>query len=180
MPSTHFHYPFATIWGDYVRAGCGLLLTAGPVVLVPMVPAVALVLAAAALVFVVFGIRTWIRHRARFVLEDGRLLRAGGLRQRTVDLARLQGLSLRYYSTRRDRSEGWLHLTLRDDAGRLVVESSLTDFERLLDIAVAAAEARDLRLSDGTVANLSALGYTVQYAVARDADADVRAQKRSS
>lgn len=157
-----FHYPTASLWGDYVRAGAGLVLTLPPLALVPMLPVVAGIFAISALAFALFGLRTWARHKTKLWL-DGPMLRIEGLRPRTLDLARLQKFDLRFYSTRRDRDAGWMQLSLADDHQRVTVESTLTDFDRLLDVAVSAAQAHGLRLSDRTVGNLIALGYPVAY-----------------
>lgn len=70
----------------------------------------------------------------------------------------LSVLQLRYYSTRRDRGDGWMQLKLRGADGSLRIESALSDFDAVVARAAGAAEHRGLALNESTRANLATLG----------------------
>jgi hypothetical protein len=67
-------------------------------------------------------------------------------------------MKLAYYSTRRDRQRGWMHLTLRGRGRRLGIDSSIDGFETIAEAALDAATRRNVALSNVTRANLVALG----------------------
>ena len=154
--STHA-YPATAIAGDYVRAVAGLCLVGLPLVTADTAAAVTAVLAASAVIFLLYGAKTVTRHFVRIELcEDGICSR--GLRGTEIRWSDLQRLQLSHYSTRRDRTGGWLQLLLVSDAQRLRIDSQLQDFAALAARAVAAAREKQIRLDPATVSNLSALG----------------------
>lgn len=165
--STHT-YPAHAIAGDYVRAVAGLCLVGLPLVTAETAAAVTAVLAASAVIFVLYGAKTVNRHFARIELcEDG--IRSRGLSATEIRWCDLQRLQLSHYSTRRDRTGGWLQLLLVGDTQRLMIDSQLQDFPALAARAVAAAREKQIRLDPATVSNLSALGLssTMQGPLAR-------------
>lgn len=153
---TTLSYPPGSLAGDYARAGLGLAVSAGPIALVPVTPVVMAVLGSVALLFAGYGWQTFLRQRLRLELDDaGVLIRPRGAR---VAWTALQHLSLRYYSTRRDRRDGWFQLTVRSPGARLCVDSRIAGFESLLARALDAANARGLALSTTTTGNIASLG----------------------
>jgi hypothetical protein len=71
-------------------------------------------------------------------------------------------MALSYYSTKRDRSGGWMQLALRSAGARAVkVDSSLDGFYDIVERAAKAAEVRNLELSVATRVNLRSMGITV-------------------
>ena len=83
---------------------------------------------------------------------------AGGL----VEWEQLDRMTLSYYSTKRDRSGGWMQLALRSAGARPVkVDSSLDGFYDIVERAAKAAEVRNLELSVATRVNLRSMGITV-------------------
>jgi hypothetical protein len=156
--STHA-YPARAIAGDYARAGTGLCLAGLPLVTAETAAAVTAVLVASAVIFVLYGAKTVNRHFARIELgEDG--IRSRGLSVSEIRWCDLQRLQLSHYSTRRDRSGGWLQLLLVGDAQRLTIDSQLKDFPALAARAVEAAREKQIRLDPATVSNLCALGLS--------------------
>jgi hypothetical protein len=151
-------YPVATLYGDYIRAAVGLVLTAGPLLLLELTRGVALLLALLGLLFVWFGARTVLRHLSRVELSENAVALRGPIARRVAwaDLARLK---LAYYAPRRARDQGWLQLTLRStDGGAIQLDSTLSGFDQVLDQANRAARAKALPLDVATHANLAALG----------------------
>ncbi|MEM7406767.1 MAG: hypothetical protein AAF458_15830 [Pseudomonadota bacterium] len=109
-----------------------------------------------AAIFLGYGGLTLLRARMRIVICDaGVRCEPGG---RSIRWDTLSGLELAYFSTRRDREDGWLQLTMvADDGGRLRVDSRITNFELLVAHAARAAEARAIPLDPATIHNLSAV-----------------------
>lgn len=156
--TTHAYPPHA-IAGDYLRAVAGLCLVGLPLVAAETTAAVTAVLAASAVIFILHGVTTMNRHFARIELsEDG--IRSRGLSAVEIRWCDLQQLQLSHYSTRRDRSGGWLQLLLVSHAQRLRIDSQLQDFTSLAARAVAAAREKQIRLDPVTIFNLGALGLS--------------------
>ena len=73
----------------------------------------------------------------------------------------LNGLKLKFFSTRRDRRDGWMMLILKDGKHTLKLESTLTGFDEIVDRAAEIAKAKRLALTDATTNNLLAMGAPV-------------------
>ena len=150
-------YPLPMLLGDGARAGLGLLACLIPFLFARPVVWVGWILAAAALLFLLFGLRTVLRAASRWRLDADGLVLHGPIRRR-LRWDGLTGLKLRYYSTKRNRSGGWFVLNLAGGTGRIQLESSLPGFEAIAARAFEAALARDLNLDPATQDNLAALG----------------------
>ena len=166
------HYRFKALRPDYVRAAAGLALTLGPALFIPADSAAMYLLAPAALLFLVFGLRTWRRQISRVEVDaDGISLFSPG----RVSLAwnDLRAIKLSYYSTRSDRTGGWMQLALRGDDGRPTIrlDSSLDDFEHVARLAAAAARHHGIALAPATQSNFSALGIDSETPMPRSDEA---------
>lgn len=159
MTSEH-RYPGEALWADYARAGAGLLATLGPLLLVPVAGWIAALLGLLALLFAVFAWRTLERQRTRVALDDAAIEMSGPSRRR-IPWHSLTDARLRYYSTKRDRSGGWMHLRLEAPSGTLRVDSTIADFGRIAERVSAAVRALDLPVDEVTRANFRALGAPV-------------------
>jgi hypothetical protein len=156
---TQHKYPFSTLIGDYIRAAAGLVLTAGPILFTPPSSTIGYILGGLAILFFAYGLRTFIRHRT--VLEVSAMgIRAVGPMKTTIRWADLEDVDLRYYSTNRDRTGGWMQLGLKGNGRTLSTDSSLSDFRTLVQHVVNGAQAHGLTLTQTTRANLDALGST--------------------
>lgn len=165
--STH-HFARASLYADYGRAGIGVSLTFGPLVLLDPTPILAWVFAALALLFAWFGVRTLIRQMSRVEMGTQGIALIGP-RPREVGWDQLQEVRLAYFAPRRarrareptraEREEGWLQLTLiGDDGRRLNLDSTLSDFADVLDRTHRVVRSRDLPLDPATMANFAAVG----------------------
>ena len=154
--STH-PYPRSALRADYVRAGCGLALTALPLLLLPMHWVLAILFGGAALLFATFLLSTVQRQLTVVNVDEGGIVSHGpaGVAIAWPELRRMR---LNYYSTRRDKQNGWMTLVLKGRGRKLAVESSLSAFESVVESAHRAAEANDLELSPTTLENLMVLG----------------------
>ncbi len=153
---TRHRYPVRVLRGDYVRAGVGVALTAGPLAAVGAGPWVSAVLGGLAAIFAYHGWRTWRRQGTLVEVSDTGISTSG--RSRVIlPWAEVSRVRLRYYSTRRDRTGGWMQLILDGPGGRLRIESTIDDFDVIARRAAAAAAANGLVLDDASRANFAAL-----------------------
>ena len=135
--------------GDYLRAAAGRRSGGGNARDVALGSITTVVLGGFAALFAGFGIRTIIRHQTRLEVT-GSALRATGLRRASIIWEELDRMNLAYYSTRRDRREGWMQLDLRSGHSRIRLDSRITGFaEAGRDFGQSAAEARGLDLERG-------------------------------
>jgi hypothetical protein len=157
---TRHVYPASAMAGDYLRAAAGLVPTTALLATLPASEVGVAVLGGFAAIFAAFGLRTALRHGTRLELTDTEL-RAEGPRRTTIIWAELDRMKLAYYSTRRDRKQGWMQLELRARRARLLLDSRIEGFDELVHRAALAAAERDLPLNDATLTNLEAIGVRV-------------------
>jgi hypothetical protein len=128
LSSADLRYPRQTLLADYGRATAGVLLCGAPLLLLDVNRWLALILLLGFLLFAVFLARTALRHHTRYVLGPDTLC-ADGPAGTLVEWNRLDRLKLSYFSTKRDRSDGWMQLSVGSAGGRAVkLDSSLDGF----------------------------------------------------
>ncbi len=161
MSSVDLRYPRQALLADYVRAAIGTVLCGAPLVVLDVNRWLALILGAGFLLFAMFFVRTALRQRTRYVLSPDTLC-ADGPAGTIVEWSRLDRMKVSYYSTKRDRTGGWMQLTVGSTGGRAVkIDSSIESFYDIVEQAARAAEAAGLDLSDATRANLKSMGISV-------------------
>lgn len=161
MNPADLRYPRQTLLADYGRATAGVLLCGAPLLLLDVNRWLALILLLGFLLFAVFLGRTALRHHTRYVLGPDTLC-ADGPAGTVVEWDRIDRLKLSYFSTKRDRSDGWMQLAVGSAGGRLVrVDSALEGFYDIVERAARAAEMVGLPLSVATRANLRSMGISV-------------------
>ena len=161
MNSASLRYPTGILWADYSRALTGVVLCGAPLLLVDVNRWLGLCLGVGLILFALYGVRTAMRQKTRYTLEADKLC-AEGVSRSVVEWARLDRLKLNYYSTKRDRSDGWMQLSAGSVGGRLVkIDSSLDGFHDIVERAAHAAEAADVEMSDSTRVNLRSMGIMV-------------------
>jgi hypothetical protein len=161
LSSADLRYPRRTLWADYIRAAIGALLCGLPLLLVEVNRGVALLLGAGFILFGAYFVRTALRQRTRYVLGPDTLC-ADGPTGSMVECRRLDRLKLSYFSTKRDRSGGWMQLAVGSTGARTVkVDSALEGFYDIVERAAQAAETNNLELSAATRANLRSMGISV-------------------
>jgi hypothetical protein len=154
---TRHAYPGSAMLGDYLRAAGGLVPTVAILAIAPLGAVAAGIFGGLAALFSVFGIRTALRHRSWVeVTEIG--ISASGPLGATIHWAELERIKLAYYSTRRDRRDGWMQLEVRSGWSVIRLDSRIGGFAELAERSAMAATARRLVLSPATAANLEALG----------------------
>jgi hypothetical protein len=169
--SEHF-YPARDLRVDYLRAFAGAAVCALPFFVTPVHPIAAAVLGALTLLFAFYGARTWLRTMETVVIDDTGLT-AGVLYRRHVAWHEIGQLKLRYFSTRRDRSAGWMQLVLRGRGVSVGIDSEIDGFVEICRSARDAARQNGLDLSETTIRNFLALGIDATD-MAPDSDVIVR------
>ncbi|MCY4397099.1 MAG: hypothetical protein OXC10_18405 [Rhodospirillaceae bacterium] len=157
-------YPRTILRNDYIRAGGGVALCV-PLAAVSQGSSFGFWLfVGLTLLFAVFGARTWLRGRAEYRLTEAGLLRTNvalkGQAATGIAWSELSGLTLRFYPLRRDRSDGWMQLIVRGSGARLSIDSTLEDFDAIAEAALAAGLRNDLPMTQTTLANFRALGFS--------------------
>ena len=149
-------YPFSALIADYARAATGLAIVGIPLAFADTAPLVTAALGIGATIFVVYALRTVRLHVTRIVV-DGDGVRCVGLRRCDIRWRDLSRLRLSYYSTRRDRDNGWLQLDMSGAGARLRVESRIDGFDALVARAVSAVADNGIELDTSTADNLNAM-----------------------
>lgn len=155
--SLPLRYSWRALLPGYAGSAIGLASSLAPLALVHPAGPVAWVLAAAAALFLVYFGRTVCRQLTRFELDQTGI-RVKGPLGAAIRWEDLRALRLDYYSTRRDREEGWMQLRLRDARCTIRVDSELDGFADLVRIVVLEARRRGIDLDEATRANLDVLG----------------------
>jgi hypothetical protein len=152
-------YPPQTLFGDYMRAGLGLLLTVPPLMFLGPGTAIAIALVIVAGVCLFFVARTVERNRAVIAVDDDAIVVTSFTRSelRWADLARM---TLAYYAVKRDKEGGWMEMTLRDDKTTIKLDSRLEGFMGIVVRAARIARERRIPLNQITLSNLKALKIT--------------------
>ena len=153
---TEIRYPFSTLIWDYVRGFLGTGI--GLVILITNEWNNQLVwlFAGLTILFAIYTMATFKKQMTRFrISEEG--VRGGWWRMRGIGWDDLEGISLRYYPTSRNRKRGWMTLTLKSDSDRIDIDSALPGFAALARRAGHAAAARGIALDRVTRENFAAL-----------------------
>ncbi|TVR99566.1 MAG: hypothetical protein EA406_03040 [Rhodospirillales bacterium] len=165
--TTCHRYPAGAVAGDLLRAAAGLSLVGLPLAFGDTAPPVTVALAAAAALFAGYAVITARRHLTRLeVSDDG--IRSIGVAATGLAWRDLEQLKLSHYSTRRDRSGGWLQLRLRGHGESISVDSRLDGFDHLAACAAAAAHRNGIALDTATLHNLYTLGLDTPAAQAQE------------
>jgi len=156
-----FRYAADALFRSYIKALLGMAATLGPLLLLSPTSVIVYILIFLFVLFFCYGIRTIIRQLTRLELSTSHIREVGpmtGLINRGIAWEELGGFKLRYYSTRRDREAGWMHLVLKGKGVRLSIDSHIGQFEELVRFSYAAAVAHGIKVDPLTGTNLAALG----------------------
>jgi len=150
-------YSLQNLLPDYLRGGAGLVIGAGGWLLAPGMLHVVVIFGGLTVLFLLFTMRTVARQCTRIEMTDDAIV-SDGTRRLTLHWNALDRVKLRYYSTRRNRSGGWMTMKLASGRTTISLDSNIDGFD-----AIAARTARaiiDSRAAtdDVTLANLAALG----------------------
>lgn len=157
-------YPMDSLIGDYLRAAAGITFCGGPLILVEVGFWPLIILGGLTALFTYFGWRTWLRHTTSLTIDDAGLATRSikpphmPWQNATLRWLDLQHYKLSYFSTRRDKTGGWMQLTLRGNGRKFQIDSAIDGFEALARQAFQAAHRNGVQFSDTTLGNLGAIG----------------------
>lgn len=147
-------WPARALTGDYLRAGAGLAVTAGPMLVFAPLPAAAVaILGALAALFAWLGLRTLRRQFARIEVDDDGICTGS----RTVAWNVLTRVRARRFG-RRQRDGGYVEIMVAGPGARITVDSGISDFLSLARAVHSAAKANGLAQDAHTRAAFAALG----------------------
>jgi hypothetical protein len=159
---TVYRYQVERLIGDYLRGACGLAGSIIAWVFLPSVVQVHILIGGLTLLFLLFTIRTAWRQAVRIEASDETLVltspRSIFFKQEPVAWRDLVSVKLRYYSTRRNRKNGWFTMHLAGPTARIVFDSDLDGFEDMARRAALAVRGIGIATDDTTRANFAALG----------------------
>ena len=153
-------YSRKSISGDYIRAIIGLVITGGLLLAATKITIFQYIFAAGALLFFGFLIRTFLRQFSSFVVTEQGLKRVG-LFKRSLSWDQLNNVTLKYFSTRRDRKAGWYQLTLSDDIVKITIDSELMGFDTVMKICADVVIQKRLTVSETTSENFASSGFSL-------------------
>ncbi len=156
-------YPINALLADYLRSALGVFLPIALMLFTELLPLVFYVMAVLALLFAIYGLRAIWRQGTVWTVDGDGVRQEGplrGLLDREIRWSEMRDIRLRYYSTRRDRSDGWMQLILRGTGNRAVIrmDSQLTGFADVIRQAHDAARYHGLAIDPTTATNLSSFG----------------------
>ena len=156
-------YDRISVIGDILRGGVGGVIVIAPVVTLSLHWVVQIILISLGLLFWWFALRNTMRLQTRIdLLEDSLII--DGISRAQLNWCDLTGLSARYFSTRRDRSDGWLQLTIEgSNRQKLVIDSAIMDFDQLAEHAAYHAQRQGIEIDMVTAENLTAIGVPARY-----------------
>jgi hypothetical protein len=160
-------YPLRALIGDYLRAATGLALTATPLIALDLNGVMTVLFGGLALLFLTFGLRTLLRQMSAVETDEHGVtatapsLAGVSLGNTRIAWSDLAGVTLKYYSTRKDSKSGWMQLILKGAGPAIKIDSTIDGFEELAARAVAAARRQGVELGDSSAANFAALGIEI-------------------
>ncbi len=150
-----FRYRRLALWTECAKAVAGSGVCAGLAVVLPVTWFPGGLIYALGGAFAWYGGLTAYRTAMRIVVSsEGLMEQPSG---RMLAWREVQGLQLVYYSTRRDREDGWMELTLRSEGRAWRIDSRLDGFQQFVHLVLRATADNRLELDPTTAHNLEAL-----------------------
>lgn len=171
-----YQYPVKELMSDYIRAGLGVFVPFGLILFTDLLPLVFYIMAALIVLFGIYGLRTGLRQATVLTIDDVGVRQEGPLGaifDRRIRWAEMRDFRLRYYSTRRDRTGGWMQMILRsqdskaegnvggaggDSRGPIRIDSSLPGFDDIVRQVYDAAQEHGLSIDPTSATNLVSMG----------------------
>ena len=151
-----FRYPPARLMGDYLRSTVGLALTGLPATQLPAHGVGFWIVLVFALLFVGLGTHTFRRQITRIVMTDEKIESFPG--EGVIEWKNLREVKLSYFSTRTDRKNGWMQLTINTGNRKLRMDSRIDDFHVIASKVLEHSGDSNVVLSETSKSNFEALG----------------------
>ncbi len=154
---TEQRYNLRGLRASYARAAVGTGLMVWILVTAQAGVTGTLLLSVLAAVFLIYGLRTALRHTTRYGFDERGVVAIGPV-SRAIEWGDVVNVKLSYYTTKRDGTSGWWQLDIKGRNSTMRIESTLDGFGALAERAVREARARGVELSPTTIDNLRPLG----------------------
>ncbi|MDX1377114.1 MAG: hypothetical protein R3357_16230 [Burkholderiales bacterium] len=157
MSAQGFRYPRAALRSGYALGVLGMAIGFLPLLLGRPAAFFRWTLGLVGVLFLVYFARTVVRQLTWIALDANGIGVHGPLGV-FVRWDAVRAVRLNYYSTRPDRSGGWMEFIVQGPRRSIRVESTLEGFAELVREATREARARGVELDERTLHNLRALG----------------------
>ena len=154
-----YRYSAAVVVRAYARSAVGLSVTILPLLVLQPAFWLSAVLWLGGALFLIYLARSVARHTTRIVIDEAGI-RSEGLFGGSVAWDALRAVALNYYTTRSDRSQGWIELLVRGSGRAIRIDSSLNGFKEIAACVAHEALKRNCALDERTRAHLEVLGIT--------------------
>ena len=149
-------YPTGAIVAQYIRATLGLAFTLVPLGLMQPAPLPGAALVAGGAFFLVYFAQAVIRQYTQIVFDEAGIWLRGPL-SAAIPWEDLRAMHVKYYTTRHDRSSGWMHLHLRGTDGTISIDSTLPGFAQIAAVAARELHRQGRFADEATRFNLASL-----------------------
>jgi hypothetical protein len=168
MDVKEFKWPMKALVGDYVRGSLGALFALLCATLAPAGSWWQIVLFVLLIVFLTFLCDVMIRNGTRVAMSSAALSSVRPIWGETrIEWACIDGLDVRFYPSRRDRTAGWMTAKIKGQSRTISLDDALPGFEDVMERAMQALEARGLGMNESTAANLASLGLGLRPRVSK-------------
>ena len=156
METHEYRYPRRALLRDYLGAVIGLTVFGAPALFVKLSSVMFAITGGLGLLFAVFALRTFIRQRSR-ILVDERGIRVVGPAPQQLAWKDVESVRLRFYSTWRDRTSGWMQLAVKGKGTAIRVDQAIDGFQQLARTTFAMTMREGITPDAATIQNAEAL-----------------------
>ena len=154
-----FRYPRQVLRNAYALACTGMVVGFGPLLLTQPAVVFRWMLGVMGALFLVYFARTVVRQHTRIELDASGIGAQGPLGT-LIRWDDVRAVVLNYYSTRPDRSGGWMEFIVKGSRRAIRVESTLDGFVELVGETLREVRSRGIEPDERTRSNLRALGLS--------------------
>jgi hypothetical protein len=151
-----YRYPARALLRDYSGAVIGLTVFGAPALFVKLSSVMVGLLGGLGLLFAVFALRTFVRQQSRILVDEEGIRVAGPWPQRLAwrDVSEVR---LRFYSTWRDRTTGWMQLGVKGRGTAIRIDQAIGEFRQLAETTFAMTMKEGIAPDAATIQNAEAL-----------------------
>lgn len=160
METREYRYPPNALVKDYFGAVIGLTVFGVPALFVPLSSVMVLLLGGLGLLFAAFAIRTMARQSSRLLIDQNDIRITGPVGRR-IAWDDLRGVRLRFYSTWRDRTSGWMQLGVKGKGTTISIDQSIEGFSEVAEIVFGMGVRGGASIDATTLQNARSLGINL-------------------
>jgi hypothetical protein len=159
VETRELRWPSGKLIGDYIRGVLGVGFASLCALLAPSGSWWQIALLGLLFLFLAFLSDVLIRHGTRVMLTPTALIRRRPIwGEDRILWTDIEGLDVRFYPARRDRTVGWMTAKIKGPKSAIALDDQMQGFEDVMDRAMRALEVRGLGMNEATAANLASLG----------------------